>query len=44
MRTEVNILNAAKAAVLAGLGIWHLPLSVIEQEVITGQLVRVCRT
>jgi DNA-binding transcriptional LysR family regulator len=41
MRIEVNTVNAAKAAMLADLGIWHLPRSVVEQEVITGQLVRV---
>jgi DNA-binding transcriptional LysR family regulator len=41
MRIEVNTVNAAKAAVLAGLGIWHLPQSVIEQEVSQGRLVRV---
>jgi hypothetical protein len=41
MGTKVN---AAKAAVMTGLGIPHLPFSVIEQEVITEQLVRVCRT
>ncbi|SEK51197.1 LysR substrate-binding domain-containing protein [Pacificibacter marinus] len=38
MRIEVN---AAKAAVLAGLGIWHLPRSVIEHEIESGQLQRV---
>ncbi|MEH6830253.1 MAG: LysR family transcriptional regulator [Sulfitobacter sp.] len=39
MRIEVNTVNAAKAAVLAGLGIWHLPRSVIEGEIADGQLV-----
>lgn len=40
-RIEVNTVNAAKAAVLSGLGIWHLPRSEIEQEVTQGELVRV---
>lgn len=38
-RIEVNTVNAAKAAVLAGLGIWHPPISEIEHEVTHGQLV-----
>ncbi|MEM5501627.1 LysR family transcriptional regulator [Ahrensia kielensis] len=41
IRVEVNTVNAAKAAVLAGLGIWHLPLGEIEKELAQGQLVHV---
>jgi len=41
MRIEVNTINAAKASVLVGLGIWQLPRSVNEQEVIQGELVRI---
>ncbi|MGJ8590019.1 MAG: LysR family transcriptional regulator [Yoonia sp.] len=41
MRIEVNTVNAAKAAMLAGLGIWHLPRSVIEHQMESGQLQRV---
>ncbi|AML53106.1 substrate binding domain-containing protein [Falsihalocynthiibacter arcticus] len=41
MRIEVNTVNAAKAAVLAGLGIWHLPRSVIEHEIVRGELVHI---
>lgn len=40
-RVEVNTVNAAKAAVMAGLGLWHLPRSVIEQEIAEGQLIEV---
>lgn len=39
MRIEVNSVDAAKAAVIGGLGIWHLPLSIIEQELAQGLLV-----
>lgn len=41
MRVEVNTVSAAKAAVLAGLGLWHLPLGEIEQEIATGRLIHV---
>ncbi|MBT0956100.1 LysR family transcriptional regulator [Alphaproteobacteria bacterium KMM 3653] len=41
MRIEVNTVTAAKAAVLAGLGIWHVPLGEIEEELAQGRLVRV---
>ena len=41
MRIEVNTVTAAKAAVLAGLGIWHVPLGEIEHELAQGRLVRV---
>ena len=41
MRVEVNTVNAAKAAVLAGLGLWHLPLSEIRGELAEGRLVHV---
>ncbi|PLW78995.1 LysR family transcriptional regulator [Cohaesibacter celericrescens] len=41
MRVEVNTVNAAKAAVLAGLGIWHLPLGEIEKDVAEGRLIHV---
>jgi DNA-binding transcriptional LysR family regulator len=41
MRVEVNTVTAAKAAVMAGLGIWHLPLGEIDQELTQGQLVHV---
>ncbi len=40
-RVEVNTVTAAKAAVLAGLGIWHVPLGEIEQDLAQGRLVRV---
>ncbi|MCF2904975.1 LysR family transcriptional regulator [Octadecabacter sp. CECT 8868] len=39
IRVEVNTVHAAKAAVLTGLGIWHLPLSEIEKELASGELV-----
>ncbi|MEP4039418.1 LysR family transcriptional regulator [Pseudophaeobacter sp.] len=41
MRVEVNTVNAAKAAVLAGLGLWHLPLSEITNEIADGRLFHV---
>ncbi|MBT8415052.1 MAG: LysR family transcriptional regulator [Boseongicola sp.] len=41
MRVEVNTVNAAKAAVLAGLGLWHVPLGEIEQDLADGRLVHV---
>ena len=41
MRVEVNTVNAAKAAVLAGLGIWHVPLGEIQQEIAKGQLIHI---
>ncbi|GHA40028.1 transcriptional regulator [Amylibacter ulvae] len=41
IRVEVNTVSAAKAAVLAGLGIWHLPLGEIEQELAQGRLIPV---
>jgi DNA-binding transcriptional LysR family regulator len=40
-RVEVNTVNAAKAAVQAGLGIWHIPLSEIEHNVARGDLTHV---
>ncbi len=41
MRAEVNTVNAAKSAVLAGLGVWHLPSSEIQQEIAQGKLVHI---
>lgn len=41
IRVEVNTVNAAKAAVLAGMGIWHLPLGEIVQELAEGKLVEI---
>lgn len=41
MRVEVNTVNAAKAAVLAGLGIWHVPHGEIQQEIAKGQLIHI---
>ena len=40
-RVEVNTINAAKSAVVAGLGIQHLPVSEIQEELDCGVLVRV---
>lgn len=40
-RIEVNTINAAKSAVLAGLGIWHVPLGEIEQDLAAGRVVQV---
>lgn len=40
-RIEVNTMDAAKAAVLAGLGIWHVPLGEIENDIGQGRLVRI---
>jgi DNA-binding transcriptional LysR family regulator len=40
-RVEVNTVTAAKAAVLAGLGIWHLPLGEISGDLAQARLVRV---
>ncbi|MEB8388814.1 LysR family transcriptional regulator [Rhodobacteraceae bacterium KMM 6894] len=41
IRVEVNTVTAAKAAVLAGLGIWHVPLGEIEHDLAQGRLVHV---
>jgi DNA-binding transcriptional LysR family regulator len=41
MRVEVNTVTAAKAAVLAGLGIWHVPLGEIEDDLAQGRLMHV---
>jgi len=41
VRVEVNTVTAAKAAVLAGLGIWHIPLGEIEHDLAQGRLVAV---
>jgi DNA-binding transcriptional LysR family regulator len=41
MRVEVNTVNAAKSAVLAGLGLWHIPQGEIEAEVADGRLTHV---
>lgn len=41
MRVEVNTVTAAKAAVLAGLGIWHVPLGEIQQDLAQGRLVHI---
>ncbi|MBU2983037.1 LysR family transcriptional regulator [Lentibacter algarum] len=41
VRIEVTTVTSAKAAVLAGLGIWHLPLGEIEHDLAQGRLVRV---
>lgn len=40
-RIEVNTVASAKSAVLAGLGIWHLPASEIQHDLQSGALVRV---
>lgn len=40
-RVEVNTVRAAKAAVLAGLGIWHVPLGEIEHDLARGRVIRV---
>jgi len=40
-RVEVNTVTAAKAAVLAGLGIWHVPLGEIEHDLAKGRLVHI---
>lgn len=40
-RVEVNTVTAAKAAVLAGLGIWHIPFGEIEYDLSHGRLVRI---
>lgn len=41
VRIEVNSVGAAKSAVMSGLGIWHLPLSEIEEELAEGTLVAI---
>ena len=41
MRIEVNTVTAAKAAVLAGLGIWHVPLGEIQRDLAQGRLIHV---
>ncbi|MGO4906936.1 LysR family transcriptional regulator [Pseudorhodobacter sp. W20_MBD10_FR17] len=41
IRVEVNTVNAAKSAVLAGMGIWHVPQGEIESEVADGRLIQV---
>jgi DNA-binding transcriptional LysR family regulator len=40
-RVEVNTVTAAKAAVLAGLGLWHIPLGEIEDALAQGQVAHV---
>ena len=40
-RVEVNTVTAAKASVLAGLGIWHVPLGEIENDLAQERLVRI---
>jgi DNA-binding transcriptional LysR family regulator len=40
-RVEVNTVTAAKAAVLAGLGIWHIPFGEIEHDLAQGRLVHI---
>ena len=41
IQIEVNSVTSAKSAVMGGLGIWHLPLSEIEDELAQGTLVPV---
>lgn len=41
VRVEVDMIASAKSAVLAGLGLWHLPLGEIEREIASGELVKV---
>lgn len=41
VRLEVNTVASAKSAIMAGLGIWHIPLSEIEAELAAGTLVEV---
>ncbi len=40
-RIEVDSITAAKSAILAGLGVQHLPLGEVEAELASGELVRV---
>ncbi|SOH93578.1 DNA-binding transcriptional regulator, LysR family [Monaibacterium marinum] len=40
-RVEVTAINAAMAAVVAGLGIWHPPLGEVQRELAQGRLVQV---
>lgn len=41
VRVEVDTIGSAKSAVLAGLGIQHLPLGEVDEEIASGRLVRV---
>jgi DNA-binding transcriptional LysR family regulator len=41
VRLEVDTIASAKSAILAGLGIQHLPLGEVEDEIASGRLVRV---
>lgn len=41
IRLEVDTIATAKSALLAGLGVQHLPLGEIEEELASGALVRV---
>lgn len=40
-RVEVNAINAAKAAIVAGLGIWHPPAGEVQHELATGRLIQI---
>ncbi|MEQ8701754.1 MAG: LysR family transcriptional regulator [Bauldia litoralis] len=41
VRLEVDTIASAKSAILAGLGVQHLPLGEVEEEIASGKLVRV---
>lgn len=41
VRLEVDTIASAKSAILAGLGVQHLPLGEVEEEIASGSLVRV---
>lgn len=41
VRLEVDAIASAKSAILAGLGVQHLPLGEVEEEIASGKLVRV---
>ena len=41
VRLEVSTIASAKSAILAGLGLWHLPLGEVEDEIASGRLIHV---